>query len=323
MTDNIYKVEKESDLNEILLDKQDRLVVVMFTDHLSLDKATLRQMRLNIFELSQTYENVFFVYIDLQKFTETSAQQHTKDIKIPRFTFYYNCEDSGHVEGMDMNVLAKTLQETLNQDNVSTDKNIATLQENESSVINAEYNTTPVVNTTPTTDSTMENNLSHQKIGTSLQSLKKKQTNLPLTQLTSPVSQGTTDSQISNDESSVPNNNLSKDDVKDLLQMKQYLLDNGQKVDFEQLLRVHNNMKQNKSEGANKSNTSTDLSPLPKIDETKKNKIDELQRLTSLQYMRHMSQFKQLEQLKKIKQEKEKQEKEQQEKDEEINTHKM
>ena len=293
MADNIYKVEKESDLNEILLDKKNGLVVVMFTDHLALDKTILRQMRLNIFELSQSYPDVFFVYIDLQKFSETDVQQHTKDIKIPRFTFYYNCEDSGYVEGMDMDVFAKTLQGVADQihtitaqkqdDNEYNTNNtpIAPATQNEP----MEHNEHNDINKTNYTDTISHHSQpsheiqTHQltKIGTSLKSLKDKQHNSlnsdDISTKTRSNTQTPTLSQKPSDEptESVPresdstNNNLSKEDLQDLLQMKQYLTNSGQKVDFDQLLRVYNNMKQQKSKDAvNQNKIQPDGGEIPK-----------------------------------------------------------
>lgn len=308
MTDNIYKVEKESDLNEILLDKQDGLVVVMFTDHLSLDKSILRQMRLNIFELTQNYPDVFFVYIDLQKFNETDAQQHTKDIKIPRFTFYYNCEDAGHVEGMDMNIFAKTLQGVVDQirtiqeqklNETSRESHIeqgdnngehANIEYNGNNDNNSAHNNSIKDSESNYNKKVSEPNLSN--IGTSLVSLKNK--NIQNTKNVDPSQSNSTSNLL------IPSDkaNETDSDLQDLLQIKKTLENNGQKVDLEQLVRVHNSMKKNQPIN----------SPENNINSNKQQQIGKLQELQNMKYMMQMSQFKKLEQLKKLKQMKELQE---------------
>ena len=77
MPDNIYQVLSESDLEDIIIKKNDSLVVTMLTDSTLMDNTLHKHLKLRFFEISQTgtkempiYTDVFFVYVDLKNFKE-------------------------------------------------------------------------------------------------------------------------------------------------------------------------------------------------------------------------------------------------------------
>lgn len=115
MTDNIYQVVSELDLDELIEMKADSLLVAMFTDHVSLDRNVVSKMKLRYFTIAQRNTDVYFVYVDLRNYTESAIQKYTKGIKIPKFIFFHKQEEAGYVEGPDMDIFEKTLNDVAEQ----------------------------------------------------------------------------------------------------------------------------------------------------------------------------------------------------------------
>jgi len=115
MTDNIYQVVSEFDLDELIEMKADSLLVTMFTDHVSLDRNVVSKMKLRYYTIAQRNSDVYFLYIDLRNYSESPLQKYTKGIKIPKFVFFHKREEAGYVEGPDMNIFEKTLNDVAEQ----------------------------------------------------------------------------------------------------------------------------------------------------------------------------------------------------------------
>ena len=283
MSDNIYQVIRETDLDTILHDNLSNLVVAMFSDKQSISRSVYRQMKLSYFELSQKYSDVFFVYIDLRNYTDTNGK-HTTNIRIPRFTFYNNMEDIGNVEGMNMDIFTDTLCTIVDQlRSIKTKTKEETLQE--------------TVSEKPKLLHDKTTQKQKKKLGTSLSSLKKP------TKQVKQTSKKTTDNKKQDNSELLSKYNITEDDYNELLEMQKSLLSTGKDVSIEQLVRVRSNMKNQNVKNNTTSNENDD-----EIDSDKQEKIKQLKELQQMQYMMQLNQFQKLEQLKKIKQLKEMQE---------------
>lgn len=105
---NIYQVVSESDLTEILTTNKNKLVVILLTDVLAFDKTQSYRLKKTFYEVSKQYPNCLFCYVDFRRYNEVN-KTYTKDIQIPRFTYYLNNEVLAYVEGLDMNVFVEQL----------------------------------------------------------------------------------------------------------------------------------------------------------------------------------------------------------------------
>lgn len=124
MIENIYQVVNDDDLSNIINEKKNMLTVAMLIDTFIFDQNLSRKLKLTFYEISQKNHDVFFIYIDLRQFTETKHLL-SKDIKIPRFIFYYNSDEIGYVEGMDIDVFVDTLNKTVSKVRAITQPQIA------------------------------------------------------------------------------------------------------------------------------------------------------------------------------------------------------
>ena len=125
MTNNIYRVINEPDLNEILLDNSHRLVCVVF-----LTKNADPQLNIKKCFIQMAYENPnnFFIYIDLNSFTFTE-KRFTFD-RLPTTFYYLDNEEIANVQGNNVHKIYDTFNQLVKLINQKISENKTTVSIN-------------------------------------------------------------------------------------------------------------------------------------------------------------------------------------------------
>lgn len=99
---------REKDLLQAIDNTKKILTVIMFTDFTLFDRKISYKLKKAFFDISRNFKHNMFYYVDLKKY-EGSVEKVTQDLKIPRFCFFYNSQNLGHVEGLNMEVFLQYL----------------------------------------------------------------------------------------------------------------------------------------------------------------------------------------------------------------------
>ena len=105
-TQNIFQVQKENDLDEILSKNSDKLTVVMFSSATCGPCVNFKPIFLSV---SRENPDCFFIYLDVSKFQQTEYK-YLKNLKgTPKFSYYYNKYNMADVLGSDKKVFMETM----------------------------------------------------------------------------------------------------------------------------------------------------------------------------------------------------------------------
>lgn len=142
---NIYQVINNNDLYDLINSTNDKLVVAMFTNYSSFDKQLSYKLKKAFFDVSKAYTFNVFIYIDLNNFDgDYKNFTQEEDFKIPRFCYYYNKDNLGFVQGLNLNKFVEQLDFINSKLKEIKIKN-KELQDNN---INSEQNNKPLVKKT-------------------------------------------------------------------------------------------------------------------------------------------------------------------------------
>jgi len=114
MSNNIYRVINELDLEDILNKHSKSLVVIMYSSKTCRPCLMIKPLFIS---LSKKYNDCFFVYIDLNDFEE-KTEKYTTGMGIratPHFLFMFNNEIIAAVSGANREILVDTLDQLRNQ----------------------------------------------------------------------------------------------------------------------------------------------------------------------------------------------------------------
>jgi hypothetical protein len=163
MTNNIYRVINEPDLNEILLDNSHRLVCFVF-----LTKNADPQLNIKKCFIQMAYENPnnFFIYIDLNSFTFTE-KRFTFD-RLPTTFYYLDNEEIANVQGNNVDKIYDTFNQLIKLINQKISENKTTVNINTNFFNNQPSNNQPLANqpanqsVNQSSDQPSQNQLSNQ-----------------------------------------------------------------------------------------------------------------------------------------------------------------
>lgn len=103
---NIFQVQKEGDLDEILNKHNDKLTVIMFSSSTCGPCLNFKPLFLSV---SRENPDCFFVYLDVLSF-EQSDYKYLKNVKsTPKFSYYFNKHNMADVHGADKKVFLETM----------------------------------------------------------------------------------------------------------------------------------------------------------------------------------------------------------------------
>ena len=307
MVENIYQIIKEDDVSEILEDNTNKLVVFLITNakDISVNNVLVKKLKLKLFHLAQNNLDSFFGYIDLSNYTIANKLLSIKSL--PQFCIYYNMHEINTINGYDFNKMNKlfnqyTLQigksklEWLNSQN---NKNSVDEQVDNKQVDNEQVDNEQVDNTYS---------------GTTLEKLQNN-----TIEMNSDYSSNNESGEKVIDKNDEENNdseyNLSKDDIKKLLNLKK-MFESGKLNNTDDNSNENNvNDKSNENNINDQLNENNEYSRRDQLIQ-KQNKLKKLQNLQSLKYKMSINKLQAVKQLKELQKLKEKEE-EIQEKDSE------
>lgn len=93
---NIFQVIKETHLDEILRDHSRNLVIVMYSTK---DCVFCKEIKPKFVNLSKTYTDSFFVYVDGTNMTYTNNKYFAEYTHVPVFIFYFGQTKLASIEG--------------------------------------------------------------------------------------------------------------------------------------------------------------------------------------------------------------------------------
>jgi len=105
MTNNIYQVIKEKDLNEIINDHPQDLLLIMYSSKTCGPCKKIKPLFIN---MSKENEDSFFVYIDINNY-DGDISKYTNGFEgTPKFSFYFNKNEIAIIYGANEQVLKDT-----------------------------------------------------------------------------------------------------------------------------------------------------------------------------------------------------------------------
>lgn len=106
MSNNIFQVITQKDLDEIIDEHSGSLIVLMYSSKSCPACVTIKPAFIS---MAKSNNDCFFVYIDVNRF-EDPTQKYTKGIShIPRFAYLYNKQEISTIIGADEEKMIKTL----------------------------------------------------------------------------------------------------------------------------------------------------------------------------------------------------------------------
>jgi len=132
MTNNIYRVINEPDLNEILLDNSHRLVCIVFLTKNADPQLNIKKC---FIQMASENPNNFFIYIDLNSFTFTEKRFTFN--RLPTTFYYLDNEEIANVQGNNTDKIYDTFNQLIKLINQKISENKTTVNIN-TSFFNAE-----------------------------------------------------------------------------------------------------------------------------------------------------------------------------------------
>lgn len=134
MTNNIYQVLNEKDLDEILMNYPHNLSIIMFSSKTCMP---CKKFKPYFVSGAQKFKDCFFIYIDLHQFEQTEYK-YTKDVECtPKFIFYFDNKPIADMLGGDKDKFFESVAFLENK--ITEKKKLIQSQKNQQEKNNDEY----------------------------------------------------------------------------------------------------------------------------------------------------------------------------------------
>jgi len=115
---NFYKIEKESYINELMINNPDKLFVLIFSLDSNFDKNVLNNtfiIKKNIKKNLSNENNTIFLYVNLQRYIikENKYSHSIKQNSLPYVSFYYKNNELARITETEYSVLNDTYYKLL------------------------------------------------------------------------------------------------------------------------------------------------------------------------------------------------------------------